>query len=123
MKVIIAGSRDLSLRTEDIAKAVAAAGHDPHTMVCVTGGAPGIDQAGDKWARENNVDRVVLHANWGKHRRPGRKNPAGPIRNGQMADYADALIAIYRKGKLTPGTRDMIKQARAKGLKVYEHEV
>ena len=121
MKVIIAGSRDLSLSTNAIEDAVKASGFDVHEVV--SGGARGVDRSGERWAHETHCLVRIFQAEWEKYRRPGRKNPAGPIRNGQMAEYADALIAIYRKGKLTPGTLDMIRQARAKSLRVYEHEV
>ena len=45
------------------------------------------------------------------------KPTAGPIRNAQMANYADALIAFW-DGSST-GTRDMIRKAEEKGLKVH----
>jgi hypothetical protein len=48
-------------------------------------------------------------ANWVEHGRA-----AGPIRNGQMADYADALIAVW-DGK-SKGTGNMINQARENRL-------
>lgn len=38
------------------------------------------------------------------------------MRNGAMAEYADALVAIDQD---THGTNDMIKQANARGLKVF----
>jgi hypothetical protein len=61
---------------------------------------------------------MQMPADWKTHGRA-----AGPIRNRAMAEYADALIAIYRKGKLTPGTRNMISEARKRGLKIYEHVI
>ena len=51
-------------------------------------------------------------ANWGLH---GRK--AGFIRNGEMAQYADALIAIH-DGE-SRGTAGMIGIAKQKRLVVY----
>lgn len=42
---------------------------------------------------------------------------SGPIRNGEMAKYADALIAMW-DGTST-GTKNMIDQATKHGLKVY----
>lgn len=94
-------------------------------MTVVTGGAPGIDTLAHNWACDLDVDRVVFHANWGKYRpeNPRAKNPAGPIRNRAMAEYADALIAIYRGPRPTPGTRSMLQIAQANGLKIYEHVV
>jgi hypothetical protein len=41
---------------------------------------------------------------------------AGPVRNGQMARYAQRLIAFW-DGKST-GTKNMIDQAKANGLSV-----
>ncbi len=46
---------------------------------------------------------------------------AGYIRNEEMADNADALIAIW-DGK-SRGTKHMIDIATRKGLRVYIHEV
>lgn len=125
MKVIIAGSRDLVVDFAEITRAAEASGWcSLPGMVCVTGGANGVDRSADMWAHSMSIDRVVFHANWAKHDRGrGHRNPAGPIRNRAMAEYADALIAIYRKGKLGPGTRNMIAEAKKRGLKVYEHVV
>ncbi len=44
---------------------------------------------------------------------------AGFRRNKEMAEYADALIAIDLG---TNGTKDMIEQAKNKSLKVYIYE-
>ncbi len=41
---------------------------------------------------------------------------AGHIRNAEMADYADALIAFW-DGK-SRGTANMIENARKRGLKI-----
>lgn len=44
---------------------------------------------------------------------------AGFRRNKQMAEYADALIAIDLG---TNGTKDMIEQAKKHNLKIYIYE-
>lgn len=44
----------------------------------------------------------------------------GHIRNAEMADNADALIA-YWDGE-SRGTKNMIETAKTKGLKVYVHK-
>lgn len=112
MRVIIAGSRecqDYSLVLDAIK-----ASNFEITQV-VSGGARGVDKLGEQWALEQDVSVRVFPANWDKF-----SNSAGPIRNSQMADYANALIAIW-DGK-SKGTSDMIKKATKLGLKVYVHQ-
>ena len=46
---------------------------------------------------------------------------AGVRRNEEMADMADALIAIWDGS--SPGTKHMIEVARRRGLKIYVHNV
>jgi hypothetical protein len=108
MKVIIAGSRDI-WRYDLVEKAVEESGFDVTTVVC--GMAFGIDNTGWAWAYINGVPIAEFPADWDYH---GKS--AGPIRNDQMAKYADALIAITNGSN---GTAHMIKVATAKGLKVY----
>jgi hypothetical protein len=45
---------------------------------------------------------------------------AGAFRNQQMADYADALIAITNGSS---GTADMIERAKKKGLTIFIKEL
>ena len=52
-----------------------------------------------------------MDAEWIKYGRA-----AGPRRNKQMAEYADALLA-YWDGK-SRGTKNMIELAKDKGLKI-----
>ena len=72
----------------------------------------GADALGERYARDRGYALKVFPAEWKKWGRA-----AGPIRNAQMADYADALIAFW-DGE-SSGTRDMIRKAEEKGLKVY----
>lgn len=119
MKVIIAGSRDLKSTLPDIQAAVDASGFE--VVEHVSGHALGVDVAGEVWAWKHEPRRIptkTFIAHWTTHGKA-----AGPIRNRAMAEYADALIAIYRKGKLTPGTRNMISEARKRGLRIYEHVI
>ena len=78
----------------------------------VSGGCMGVDELGEKYARVMEIPLHVFHAEWRT-----RGKAAGPIRNSQMVEFADALIAIW-DGK-SPGTRNIIKQARAAGLKIH----
>ena len=110
MKVIIAGSRtinDLSL----IQLTVDESGFQVSEVVC--GGARGVDDLGRKWAGNGNRIPVKLFpADWITY---GKS--AGYLRNRQMAEYADALIAIW-DGK-SKGTMHMINLATKKNLKVH----
>lgn len=99
MKVIIAGSRnveDYSL----VVKTVASSGYDITEVVC--GMATGVDTLGERWAVANNIPVKEMPADWNRHGKA-----AGPIRNKQMAEYADAAIVIW-DGK-SPGSRNMIE--------------
>jgi hypothetical protein len=109
MKTIIAGSRTIT-NLGTIYKAVNGAGW--FITEVVSGMAKGVDSLGERWARENGVLVRQFPANWDHY---GRK--AGPIRNSQMADYSDALIAVW-DGK-SRGTKHMIYDAKNKGLKTF----
>lgn len=115
MRVIIAGSRTLD-GIDYVEEAVHASGFKVDELL--VGDARGIDMSAWDWGVNNDkVKRVTgYNAAW---KTKGRK--AGPIRNAEMVANADALIAIW-DGK-SRGTADIIRKAKAKGLKVYVHEV
>jgi len=109
MKVIIAGSRDIA----DMSKVEAAIRHSKFKITeVVGGGCSGVDRLGWRWAVDNKIPFTLFKANWNRY---GKY--AGPIRNREMACYADALIAVW-DGK-SRGTRSMLNEAAEKGLKVY----
>jgi hypothetical protein len=112
MKVIIAGSR--SVEDESIVReAVHDAPHAPFHGELVTGGADGVDSIAEHWLTSyEHVDHTVFEADWDTFGAGG-----GPQRNEKMADYADALIAIW-DGE-SNGTRDMIERALNHGLDTY----
>jgi hypothetical protein len=109
MKVIIAGGRDIT-DYELLLRAVLNAGFD-FTAV-ISGGARGADALGEQFAHECGLELFKFPADWDKYGRA-----AGPIRNKVMAEFGDALIAIW-DGK-SRGTRNMIEQAYEKGIKVH----
>lgn len=111
MKVIIAGSRDFTGDIKLVGKIVEASGFKITEVI--SGTAKGADQAGDVWATVNGIPVKLFFANWDTF---GRS--AGPRRNQEMADYADALIAIKTHPD-SRGTNDMIRRAEAKGLKIF----
>lgn len=109
MKTIIAGSRSIK-NSALVEQAVRESGF--RITEVVSGTAKGVDQMGEDWANKNNLPIKRFPAEWNKH---GKK--AGYIRNEQMADYANALIAIW-DGE-SKGTKHMIWAAQLKGLQVY----
>lgn len=111
MRTIIAGSRDCA-QMQILRKALAACGWVP--TVVLSGNARGADRLGEMWAYEKGVPCECFPADWNKH---GKS--AGYIRNAQMADKAEALIALW-DGK-SHGTKHMIALAKQKGLRVYVH--
>lgn len=110
MKVIIAGSRTINDPSAlDIA--IEQAGFEITEVV--SGRALGVDTLGEEWADLNGVPKMLFP--------PDRKKYGWPkaafVRNAQMADYADALIAVWN-GE-SHGTKHMIERAKEKGLKVH----
>jgi len=109
MKVIIAGGRDFT-NYALVETAVKVSGFEITQVV--SGKAKGVDTLGEVWALANNIPVEAFPADWDQHGRA-----AGPIRNREMAEYADALIAIW-DGE-SKGTANMIQQARNKQLDVF----
>lgn len=109
MRVIVAGGRDF-MDCAIVAEAIESSGFEP--TVIVSGRAKGVDQCGEKYAAKHGLKVHAYPPDWSKH-----GNAAGPIRNAQMADNADALVAVW--DNRSPGTKSMIGLAKRKGLKVY----
>jgi hypothetical protein len=111
-RTIIAGSRSLT-DYELVEAAVEASGFTITEVI--SGAARGIDQLGERWAEAHGVPVRRFPANWEEHGRA-----AGPIRNREMIAVADTLIAIWNG---SPGTEDVIRQARRAGLRIYVSRV
>jgi len=101
-KVIIAGGRDFCDIEELIKNAdkLLTNIRKNHIEV-VSGGAKGADRMGEVYANMRRYYLKVMKANWDEY---GKS--AGHIRNREMGDYADALIAFW-DGK-SKGTKGMI---------------
>ena len=110
-QIIIAGGRDfndypLLERTVDQFLADV---HDEITIFCGT--ARGADSLGERYAKKRGYAVRNFPPDW---RRYGRA--AGPKRNQEMAEEADALAAFW-DGE-SRGTGDMIRSARRRGLRL-----
>lgn len=110
MKAIIAGTSTATQR--DLFNALSGCSFVNSITEVVSGCAPGADTHGEFFAACKDIPVVEFPANWNTHGKA-----AGPIRNQAMADYADALILVW-DGK-SRGSRDMLRKARAKGLRVF----
>jgi hypothetical protein len=121
MKLIIAGSRKLMLIDEEITAAVTSfvlANPNPvidlskgpmaYLTEVVSGCAPGIDRLGGAWAKRRGIPVKPFPADWDKH-----KKAAGPIRNREMAVYADGALVLW-DGK-SPGSKNMYETMRGLG--------
>lgn len=118
MKTIVAGSREFNDR-DAVFVAIKELGFVITELV--TGECRGVDRLGEEWADANGIRKKEFPADWEKYKRPFGKNPAGAIRNRQMAEYADALIAVW--DGVSPGTTSMINLARSHGLKIFIKQV
>lgn len=109
-KIIIAGSREFN--DYKLLESKMNIITSKYTNVeIVSGTCYGADQLGERYAKQHNLPIKQFPADWNKY---GKS--AGPIRNAQMADYADACI-VFWNGK-SKGTKSMINLARQKGLAV-----
>lgn len=110
MKIIVAGSRDFEnyeLLKNKLDKLLI----NQKEVQIVSGGCRGTDKLGERYAKENGYSLKIFKADWGKY---GKK--AGPLRNKQMAEYAEGLVAFYKEG--SKGTKNMIEEAGKMGLKI-----
>ena len=112
-KIIIAGGRDfmdynlLKEKTNKILQEKKVT----HKIVIISGCARGADTLGLRYASENAFDVEEYPADWNKY---GKK--AGYVRNVEMAENADALIAFW-DGK-SKGTKHMIDMATERNLPI-----
>jgi len=127
MRVVIAGSRDMSdsqfpIMLESMHYVIAELGWSVTEVIW--GGASGADTLGKIWASIHGVPDHLIEADWEYHRSVGNVRAAGPVRNMAMAVYASegdgggALVAFPRSGS-SRGTMNMISCAKKVGLQVH----
>lgn len=98
MKVVVAGSREI-YDYQSVVTAIELSGFQITEVV--SGTARGPDRLGEQWARENHIKITRFPADW-KSLGPA----AGPIRNKQMAEYADAAVVVWDGS--SSGSKNMI---------------
>jgi hypothetical protein len=109
-KVIIAGGRDFN----DFRQLEAVCNHHLSKLKdveIVSGMANGADKLGERYAKKHKLPVKRFPAKWKTNGKA-----AGHIRNKEMADYSDMLIAFW--DKQSSGTGNMIELAKSKGIEV-----
>jgi len=102
-RVAIVGSRDFG-QIEGGEKLVRHYIHQlPLETIVISGGAKGPDSWAINTAQERGMRTLVFLADWNKHGKA-----AGPIRNQQIVDSCDWLVAFY-DGK-SRGTADSVRR-------------
>lgn len=110
-RVIIAGGRnfnDYNLLAKTMDHLLSKI-KDEITVVC--GKARGADTLGEQYAKERGFSIRYFPANWERYGKA-----AGYLRNTEMAQNAEALVAFWDGKSL--GTRHMIETAKSRGLNV-----
>lgn len=110
MKVIIAGGRTFN-NYDLLCKSCDKVLSQQKEIEIVSGTAYGADKLGEKYAKEKSYTIKHFPADWDNH---GKS--AGYIRNAQMAEYADALIAFWDGN--SKGTKNIIDLAKRMNLKI-----
>lgn len=111
-KVIVAGSRGIDEKGI-VESAVDESPFSPYHGELISGGASGVDTLAKEFAEiYSHIEYVEFEADWDTY-----GSVAGPIRNQEMAEYGNCLIAIW-DGE-SPGTENMIEEALERGLDTY----
>jgi len=113
----IVGSRefkDYAKMSEQMERAIDQFGVKPDHVV--SGGAPGADQLGERWAREHGILEECVHILTPNWKAVGIS--AGVQRNTNIVALATHMVAFPSiKGK---GTQDAIEKAKKKGIPILE---
>lgn len=112
MKVIVAGSR--TINDYSIVKQAWIDSSFDITAV-VSGGARGVDRCGEMLAEELGVSIYRFQPDWASF---GKR--AGIIRNTQMGDFADALVAVWDGA--SKGTAHMINYMKKLDKPVFVYD-
>ena len=108
MKVIVAGGRGFK-NYRFLSKSLKEELDPDEDNEIISGTAKGGDKLGERFAKQYGIRLKLFPADWDKH---GKR--AGYLRNVEMADYGDMLIAFW--DGISKGTEHMINIAVEKGL-------
>lgn len=110
MKIIIAGGRDFK-DYKHLCRICDDTLSQFENVSIVSGTAKGADTLGERYAKENGYKVERFPADWDKY---GKR--AGYLRNREMAEYSDGLIAFWDNE--SRGTKNMISEANKEELMI-----
>lgn len=111
MRVLVCGGRDFD--NQDAVYNTLTVLHDKWNITSmIHGGANGADTLAGAWAHLNDIEEIVFKADWQKHGRA-----AGPIRNKKILDEGKPDVVVAFPG--SKGTANMVKQAKAAGVRIW----
>lgn len=115
MRIIVAGGRDFedyNYMYESLNILLYQSIMDGMDVTIIEGGAKGADTLAARYSDENAVTHECFEAHW-----EDAGKAAGPIRNKEMVENADALVAFW--DGTSRGTQHIIGYALKKGLEVH----
>lgn len=118
--LIVCGSRGVRLTLEQ-KNAYLRLLIDEDVQEVWTGKGTGIDEEAERIAQDLGLKTRGFPADWRRYDLgPEKKNPAGPIRNRQMATEADPATDACLAFPGGSGTSDMVRCAANRGLRVLD---
>ncbi len=115
MKIMITGSRNTP-ETDYQKLAEAIKRHAPEATEILHGGAIGADQLAKKYATLNGLKETEIKPDYKRYGRP-----APLIRNNQLIEKADKVIAWHAEKKTSRGTAYTVKMATRKRKMLAEY--
>ena len=113
LRVLVCGGREFN-DYDRVCEVLDAINAETPIRAVIHGNARGADTQAHRWALGRGVGGWACPANWS---RDGKR--AGPLRNQRMLGHSPDLVVAFPGGK---GTADMVKRARAAGVRVQEVE-
>ena len=112
MRLLIAGSRTIHPNYSFLMNCIQLHSISDISEI-VSGGASGVDYEGEHFASHHEIPVRKFPANWDTHGKA-----AGPIRNREMAEYADCLLLIWSGD--SPGSKNMKAEMMKLNKPIYE---
>jgi hypothetical protein len=106
MKLIIAGSREISLSVDELDELMKKHFEVSEITEVVSGCAKGMDTSGIQWANKYNIPIKKFVPDWSMGK------AAGHIRNREMGDYADQAIVVYNGSNGSQGMIDYMQKLK-----------
>jgi hypothetical protein len=113
MRLLVCGGRDFHNRAFVFSSLDKIREKGWRPQVIIHGAARGADSLAGMWAEERGIDVLAFPAGWEAHGKA-----AGHIRNKQMLDEGKPTHVVAFPGGR--GTANMVNQAKAAGLYVWE---